>query len=108
MKDVRGILLDVERNTVEIKTLDGSLDDFFEALNCGYVDIVARIIGGRSFYIVRDEALNQWDEPIIYGNLFIANIDESGEIASLDDDDINHIMPYIRPDAYRLYFTMDK
>lgn len=101
--ELKGVLLNVEKNTVETKIVDGSLDDFYEALNCGYIQVISRLIGNRPFYIVFDEALNQWEnEPILYGNLFICNIGEDGDLGSLDDEDCEHVMSYIKPNGYRL------
>lgn len=101
--ELKGVLLDVERNTVEIKVVDGSLDDFFEVLNCGYVRVVTRVIGDRSFYIVCDEALNQWDdEPMLYGNIFITGIGEDDDLGGLNERDCEYVMSYIKPNGYRL------
>lgn len=83
-KDIEGILLDVNTGSISVKKLDGSLQSFYEALNCDTIDIVERKIAGKPFSIVCDDegllkgdpaisAIDAQDRPMLVGSLFIAN-----------------------------------
>lgn len=68
-----------------------------------YFDIATRRIGGKYFDIFVDDiglmrddiiisALTTKNEPMLVGNLVIANHDEQGNTTSLTNDDLDHIL----------------
>lgn len=83
-----------------------TLDDFYENLKCDIFDIANRNIGGKRFDIYVDDVglfrenpkvsavrINGNDiEPMLVGNLVIANHDAHGNTTSLSDDDISLII----------------
>ena len=85
------------------------LEDFYEHLECGCMDVANRKIGNKRFDIwVDDEGLLK-DSPIISavsitdgevvpmlaGNLIIANHDLEGNTTSLSDEDIEMILEHV-------------
>ena len=104
-KSVKGVLLDVNTGELQVVTLDGSLQGFYEALDCSCIDIVDRTINGRTYTIVCDDegllkdgaklsAVSEDNDPMLVGNLFITNSEYTPDgvaLADLTDDDINHI-----------------
>lgn len=107
MASVRGILINTITNVVSIETLDGTLDGYYNALNCSCFDVVSRIIGGKEFTIYCDDegllkerpiisAIGWNGNPMLVGNLFICNTDHDGYAVSLSSDDIRLIQRYIR------------
>ena len=104
-KSVRGVLLDVNTGELQAITLDGSLQGFYEALDCSCIDIVDRTINGRPYTIVCDDegllkdgaklsAVSDDNDPMLVGSLFITNSEYTPDgvaLADLTDDDINHI-----------------
>ena len=104
-KSVRGVLLDVNTGSMQGTTLDGSLQGFYEALDCACIDIVDRTINGRPYTIVCDDegllkdgaklsAISEDNDPMLVGNLFITNSEytpDGAALADLADDDISHI-----------------
>ena len=101
----RLLLIDVFNNDVrEVNIGQGELDKFYELLNCRCFDITDRKIGGKYFDIFcDDEGLLQdpqppisaysleTREPMLVGNLIIANHDREGNTTDLSDEDIEHI-----------------
>lgn len=104
-KSVRGVLLDVNTGSMQGTTLDGSLQGFYEALDCSCIDIVDRTINGRPYTIVCDDegllkdgaklsAVSDDNDPMLVGSLFITNSEYTPDgvaLADLTDDDIKHI-----------------
>ena len=54
-KIVKGVLLDVNTGELQVVTLDGSPQGFYEALDCSCIDIVDRTINGRTYTVVCDD-----------------------------------------------------
>ena len=104
-KSVKGVLLDVNTGELQVVTLDGSLQGFYEALDCSCIDIVDRTINGRTYTVVCDDegllkdgaklsAVSEDNDPMLVGNLFITNSEYTPDgvaLADLTDDDISHI-----------------
>lgn len=99
---ITGVLVDVCNNTIQKKTLDGTLQGFYSALNCDCIDITTRSINGRVFDFVCDDeallkphprvsAIDSKHDPMLVGNLFICSSDEEGASVSIDDEDVDHI-----------------
>lgn len=106
-KPVTGVLLDVQRNCVEVKTVDGSLDSYHKILNCRCFDIVFAAIGGRVFSIYCDDEGLLIDSPVISactdrhgpslaGNLFVTQGNDEGETISLTSSEIELVKHHIR------------
>lgn len=98
---IKGVLV---TTTGEIKTveLDGSLDGYYEALECDIIDCTVRRIGKKEYDIICDDeglfkdkpvvtAITKSYQPALVGNLFICNNDGEGEWTSLTDDEIAEI-----------------
>ena len=104
-KSVKGVLLDVNTGELQVVTLGGSLQGFYEALDCSCIDIVDRTINGRPYTIVCDDegllkdgaklsAVSDDNDPMLVGSLFITNSKYTPDgvaLADLTDDDIKHI-----------------
>ena len=100
---ITGVLLDASRNTICKAVLDGTLDGYYNALECRCFDIVCRNISGRYFDIYCDDeglfveepkvtAFSPDGEPMLVGNLFICLHDDEGNTVSLADEDIDRIL----------------
>ena len=79
---LRGVLVDVEQETVSVVEITDKLDEFYRILNCDCIDIVVRRIGSKLFNIVCDDeallkeapkisAIDNLGQPMLCGNLFI-------------------------------------
>ena len=74
---LRGVLVDVENETVRVVEIPDELDSFYKILNCDCIDIVVRAIGGRcrkKFNIVCD------DEALLKNAPRISAIDNLGNV----------------------------
>lgn len=86
---LRGVLVDVEKETVSVVEIPDELDEYYRILNCTCIDIVVRRIGRKNFYIVCDDealfkepqkisAINNLGQPMLCGNLFIVGGEVEG------------------------------
>ena len=103
---MRMLLLNVEQRTIKFVYTE-SLDDWYDYLNCRTIDIVRRKIVGKYFNIICDDEALLKDKPqpsgidvtgfpMLYGNLLVAGVEVvEGELTSLTDDDIDHLLSYM-------------
>ena len=119
-KLLRGVLVDVEKETVEIMEIEDELDEFYRILNCTCIDITVRCIGSnQQFRIVCDDealckgepkisAVDYFGQVQLCGNLFIVGgkIDD-GNLVSLTESEAAYIMSLVKkiptrkhPDGY--------
>ena len=127
-KLLRGVLVDVEKETVEIMEIVDELDEFYKILNCSCIDITKRSIGATSkkFNIVcDDEALCKGEPKIsavdyfgitqLCGNLFIVGgkIDD-GNLTSLSESEAEYVKKLVKkmptrkfPNGYPILIQCD-
>lgn len=105
----RLLLIDVVKNEIkEVHINGGDIHWYHEYIDCRCFDITQRKIGGRYFDIFCDDegllkdpqpplsAINtKTKEPMLVGNLIIANHDRAGETTDLSDEDIKLIKKHI-------------
>ena len=103
---IKAYLIDVANNHHDVITLDGSLNDYYKALNCDLFDIARRSIGGKYFDIMCDDegllkdnpkvsAISTDRSPMLCGNLLVVKHDYAGNTISLTQEEIEHIKKYI-------------
>lgn len=101
MQKARVLVLDVKKPDVRQVVVE-ELADYYEQLACDTFDIARRQIGERYYDIFCDDiglfredavvsAIDDHDNPMLVGNLLIANHDADGNTTSLTDDDLNII-----------------
>lgn len=101
MQKARVLVLDVKKPDIRQVTV-GELADYYEQLDCDCFDIARRQIGERYYDIFCDDiglfkegaivsAIDDHDQPMLVGNLLIANHDAEGNTISLTDDDLTVI-----------------
>lgn len=109
-RELRGVLVDVEEETVSVVEIPDELDEFYQILNCDCIDIVARRIGYRKqkFNIVCDDeglfknpqkisAIDNLGNAQLVGNLFIVgDTDSEGNLTSLSEDDAAYILARVQ------------
>ena len=113
-RKLRGVLVDVEKETVSVVEIPDKLDEFYRILNCDCIDIVARRIGkhpsGRQkrYNIVCDDeglykdpqkisAIDNMGQAMLVGNLFIVGgADHEGNLTSLWDSDVMWILDKVQ------------
>ena len=109
-KLLRGVLVDVEKETVGIVEIPDELDEFYRILNCDCIDIPVRRIGHRKqkFNIVCDDeglfktpqkisAIDNLGQPQLVGNLFIVGgTDLEGNLISLSEDDAAYVLAKVQ------------
>lgn len=114
---ITGVLVDVDNEVSEVKTLDGSLDAYYKALHCDCIDITVRKIGKsrKMFNIVCDDeglikemtkisAIDDLGRVMLVGNLFIAGgVDEEGNMESLTSEEAEYIAEYVMMQRTRKY-----
>ena len=109
---ITGVLVDVKAGVAREATIEKSLSGYYKALDCSCIDIVSRHIGGQGFDIVCDDEALLKDSPrpsalsemidgngrqiMLYGSLFVVNYAGNGELCSLRQGQIKHIMRYVR------------
>lgn len=112
MFKITGVLLDVEKNTIEVKTIENSVDTFYKLLNCKSIECPTRIIQNQKFIIVCDDegALKRYKKPsmlivntddkeileIIFGNIFITKFDGVDDFDSLTKKEIKKILEAVK------------
>ena len=119
-KLLRGVLVDVEKETVEIMEIEDELDEFYRILNCTCIDITVRCIGSnKQFRIVCDDealckgepkisAVDYFGQVQLCGNLFIVGCKiDDGNLVSLTESEAAYIMSLVKkiptrkhPDGY--------
>lgn len=101
MKKARCLVLDVANNKVYEKECS-QLQDYYDALGCDCFDIATRKVGNKYFDMFVDDiglfrdspipsVLDANMQPMLVGNVVIANHDDEGNTTSLTDDDITLI-----------------
>lgn len=96
---LRGVLVDVEKETVSVVEIPDELDEYYKILNCDCIDIVVRRIGRKNYNIVCDDeallkapakisAIDNLGRPMLCGNLFIVGGEViDGNLTSLERPD---------------------
>lgn len=98
---IKGLL--VNNTGFKIVTLEPTLENYYELLECDLIDITVREVAGKRFNIVcDDEGLHKHNNHVsaynfetrdgLVGNLLIANDDGKGNLSSLSNEDINLIL----------------
>ena len=106
-KKITGILVNVWDGVACKATIEKSLDSYYKTLNCDCIDIVSRHIGGQGFDIICDDeallkanprpsAMHPDGNVALCGNLFIVNYDGMGDVCSLRQGQIDHVMRYVK------------
>lgn len=105
---IKGILIDVNKGTSEVKELDGSLQDYYKAINCDCIDIRTRWIDNEEFsFVIDDNGLlidedkiipstvsRKYNEVEFVGNTFICRRN-GPDLVSLKESDIKLINSHI-------------
>lgn len=113
MKHIKAFYIDPKTDTAEPRTVEDSLDTFYQLLHCRVIDIVTRRIGfgrgSRVFDIICDEegaliedplisAIDDFGDAMLVGSLLIVGLaDDEGELTDLTDADIKHIRKHVMP-----------
>jgi len=103
---ITGVLIDTTTGKASIQTIPTTLESYYSLLNCSCIDIVQRKIGGKYFTIVcDDESLLKSDpvlsavapnyDPMLVGSLFICQDGGDGDLASLDESDLAHVLSHV-------------
>lgn len=110
-KQITGVLIDPENGIAEVRTLEESLDSFYSALHCTCIDIVNRTIGiganRKQYVIICDDegllkdgnftsAIDRDHHPMLVGSLFVCKDGQDHSLASLTDEEVDHVMSYTR------------
>lgn len=103
---ITGVFIDVDKDEIRKVKANNNLATFKKLINTDLPDIDIREINGRSYQLVYDScgpfskkrasAFNRNNEIEYYGNLFICDRNISGQLGSLNTDDIEYIMDNIR------------
>ena len=117
---MRTILLDVYKDEVRVLEIKPELEEYYKLIGCDCIDIADRKIGGKWFDVMLDDeglfredhkisAINDMGEPMFVGNLMFFHHDGEGNLVGLTDEDIDHLMKYIKtmytwkhPEGYRM------
>lgn len=104
---MRSLLLNTNTNKLRAVKTKGDLDDLYRLIECNTIDIVTRQIGNKVFDIVIDDegllvenakisAVDDFGEPMLFGNLLFFNNDGNGNLTELTEDDIKCIRKHTR------------
>lgn len=97
----------------EVIDIEGTLEEYYDLINCRCIDIVTRKIEDTYFDIICDDegllkdnprisAVDMSGHPMLVGNLIFSHTDEEGETIGITDEDIAKIM-----NAMMFAFTPD-
>lgn len=109
IRNLLGVLVDVENEEAKVIEIGGTLDEFYRALNCDTIDIVKRSIGRKHFNIICDDnglfvdkpkisAIGDMGDIMLVGNLFIVSgqVDDEGNLVSLTNEETEYIMQRVQ------------
>lgn len=111
VQKVKGVLLDIEKNEAKVVEFEPRLQQYYDLLHCGSIEIVPRNIGynrsHRRFDIVCDEegtykegnkisAIDNLGRVMFVGSLLVVNRAENGETASLTDKECEFVLSKIQ------------
>lgn len=114
MDKIKGFLIDLRKGSAEVVEFEDKLETLYELTNCNCIDITMRKVGKFDYDIVCDDeglqkqrkiptAFNEKKEPMLVGNLLFCNHDDEGNLATLNDEQIeelkNHLGTYIYNDC---------
>ena len=102
-KQLTGIKIDVEKQTIEKCTLENSLEAFYHALNCGSIECPTRVISGMHVIVVCDGEglLKENQKPavigfdhveVIVGNVFLCKFDGVDDFTSMTEEETEKIL----------------
>lgn len=105
MATITGVFIDPEAKVAEQRTIEKSLQSYYNLLGCRCIDITQRDIGGKVFDIIVDDEAGLVDKPVIsgvsynydpmlLGKLFITK-GSSDEVMSLDEGEIQRVLDNI-------------
>lgn len=87
---------------MSVKDVEDRLETWYRELDCDTIDIVVRDLGGKRYDIICDDVgllkpnkvaiVDRDFSPMIVGNIAITNDNGFGELTSLTDDDVEHIL----------------
>ena len=116
-KMLTAVVIDTQKNTIDVREVKDDIHEFYEVLNCDIFDIARRKIGGKPYDILCDDMGRYVAEPIVsavnpfflqdylVGNLMIVN-HKGEDLTSLTPTDIAriyaHIGKYTDGDAERI------
>ena len=100
--EITGIYVNANDHTIEVKTIEKSLESYYSLLDVGCIDIASRKLGGQYYDIIcDDEALFKADpivtmldldkQPMLFGNLFIVKFDGKEDETSITEADVDRI-----------------
>lgn len=106
MKNIKGVLVDVNARTVEPVTLHyTSYKNLYPLLNCKIFDVTSRKFGNQVCDVYCDDegflkddwvpsafSEEQPENDFLVGNLFVCTHSSDGDIASLTDEQIEEIL----------------
>jgi len=104
MNKVTGVLIDVKNRTTVVYTVNsGSLEEYYNILNCTTFDIASRRIGSSYYDIYCDDegllkcnpvvsAVSEDRQPMLVGNLFVTKTNDEGETISLTAEEISEVL----------------
>ena len=103
---IKGILVDVKSNIIDVCEIEKSLESYYKILNCELIDIASMKIGNRYFDIIcDDEGLMKEDinisaiyddfTPALVGNILVVRHDGKGNERSLTSKDILLVLEHV-------------
>lgn len=96
------LLLNVYKNFVKEIEINDDLKEYYENLECNYIEIVERKIGNKWFDVICDEegtfvdspkisAIDNLGTPMFVGNLIFAHHDSEGNMTGLKEKESDYI-----------------
>lgn len=103
----------LKKDILDFVNIEGTLDEYYNLIECDCIDIVTRRIGDTYFDIICDDegllkdnprvsAVDLNGNPMLVGNLIFSHTNDEGETTAITDDDISVIM-----DAINIAYTDD-
>ena len=104
-----GILIDPERNTFGVRTIEDTLPNLYDLLHCDLIDITERVVGDTPVSIICDDegllrddpwvsAATPAGHPALCGALFVvaSGTDEEGNLLSLSEMSQRRVLEHIK------------
>lgn len=105
-RKVKGVLIDLNQNKQGVQEIQDNCATWWDILDCYIFEQPTVYVGGKPFTVVCDEEglcynkeTSAYDNDLktsLVGNLFFCHNGDDGYFADLSEEDINHVLDYVR------------
>lgn len=105
-QQITGVFINVEERFAAKRSIEKTLDSYYELLGCDSIDITEITIDGKCFDVICDDeallkseaivsAVSVYGDPMMCGNLFVVKFDGVDDVTDLTDDEAEFVLQRI-------------